>query len=140
VQSTFVAGIDTNAATILWAMSELVRNARVLNKAQAEVRAAVGGGGGGQVQPDDMAKLSYLRMVVKETLRLHPPAPPLPTAALTPSCAFLSTRGFRTSSDIAHRMVAAFVSMPATNADCTSRTICHICAHGHGVIDMINCY
>jgi len=74
VQSTFVAGIDTNAATILWAMSELVRNPRVLKKAQAEVRAAVGGGGA-QVQPDDMPKLSYLRMVIKETLRLHPPTP-----------------------------------------------------------------
>ncbi|PUZ75752.1 hypothetical protein GQ55_1G232500 [Panicum hallii var. hallii] len=71
--STFVAGIDTNAATILWAMSELVRNPRVLKKAQAEVRAAVGGGS--EVRPDDMPKLNYLRMVVKETLRLHPPTP-----------------------------------------------------------------
>ncbi|RCV06467.1 hypothetical protein SETIT_1G164900v2 [Setaria italica] len=71
--STFVAGIDTNATTILWAMSELIRKPRVLKKAQAEIRAAVGGGD--RVQPDDMTKLSYLRMVVKETLRLHPPTP-----------------------------------------------------------------
>ncbi|OEL13376.1 4-hydroxyphenylacetaldehyde oxime monooxygenase [Dichanthelium oligosanthes] len=71
--STFVAGIDTNAATIVWAMSELVRKPRVLNKVQAEIRAVVGGND--RVQPDDMSKLSYLRMVVKETLRLHPPTP-----------------------------------------------------------------
>ncbi|CAL5058160.1 unnamed protein product [Urochloa decumbens] len=71
--STFVAGIDTNAATILWAMSELVRKPRVLNKVQAEIRAVAGGSD--RVRPEDMPKLVYLRMVVKETLRLHPPTP-----------------------------------------------------------------
>uniref|UniRef100_A0A0D3HV01 Cytochrome P450 n=1 Tax=Oryza barthii TaxID=65489 RepID=A0A0D3HV01_9ORYZ len=71
--STFVAGIDTNAATILWAMSELARKPRVLKKVQAEIRAAVGVNG--RVQPDNITKLSYLRKVVKETLRLHPPTP-----------------------------------------------------------------
>jgi 4-hydroxyphenylacetaldehyde oxime monooxygenase len=70
-QSTFVAGIHTNTATILWVMSELIRKPCVLQKAQAEIRAAVGGGD--RVHPDDMPKLSYLKMVVKETLRLHPP-------------------------------------------------------------------
>uniref|UniRef100_A0A0E0MMX4 Cytochrome P450 n=1 Tax=Oryza punctata TaxID=4537 RepID=A0A0E0MMX4_ORYPU len=71
--STFVAGIDTNAAAILWAMSELARKPRVLKKVQAEIRAVVGENE--RVQPDDMPKLSYLRKVVKETLRLHPPTP-----------------------------------------------------------------
>lgn len=71
--STFIAGIDTNAATILWAMSELIRKPRVLKKVQAEIRAVAGGNE--RVQADDVSKLSYLRMVVKETLRLHPPAP-----------------------------------------------------------------
>ncbi|CAN6272748.1 unnamed protein product [Urochloa humidicola] len=71
--STFVAGIDTNAATILWAMSELVQKPRVLKKVQAEIRAVAGGSS--RVQSEDMPKLVYLRMVVKETLRLHPPTP-----------------------------------------------------------------
>uniref|UniRef100_A0ACD5WI61 Uncharacterized protein n=1 Tax=Avena sativa TaxID=4498 RepID=A0ACD5WI61_AVESA len=71
--STFIAGIDTNAATILWAMSELIRKPYVLKKVQAEIRAVVGRNG--RVQSDDVSKLSYLRMVVKETLRLHPPGP-----------------------------------------------------------------
>jgi 4-hydroxyphenylacetaldehyde oxime monooxygenase len=44
----------------------------VLIKAQAEVRAVVGADE--RVRPEDVSKLSYLRMVVKETLRLHPPA------------------------------------------------------------------
>jgi 4-hydroxyphenylacetaldehyde oxime monooxygenase len=73
VQSTFVAGIDTNAATIVWAMSELVRKPCVLKKVQDNIRGVVGDNK--SVQPDDMSKLSYLRMVVKETLRLHPPGP-----------------------------------------------------------------
>ncbi|KAL5218086.1 hypothetical protein ABZP36_018770 [Zizania latifolia] len=53
------------------AMAELTRNPRVLKKVQDEIRAVVGKKE--RVQHDDMRKLKYLRMVVKETLRLHPP-------------------------------------------------------------------
>ncbi|XP_037438808.1 4-hydroxyphenylacetaldehyde oxime monooxygenase-like isoform X2 [Triticum dicoccoides] len=71
----FLGGIDTSSVTILWAMSELMRKPRALKTAQEEIRAAVGGNGNGnRVQPDDLPKLAYLKMVVKETLRLHPPA------------------------------------------------------------------
>jgi 4-hydroxyphenylacetaldehyde oxime monooxygenase len=73
--NTFLAGIDGVAVTLLWAMSEMMRKPHVLRKAQDEVRVAVGAGAGGKprVEPDDMARLPYLKMVVKETLRLHPP-------------------------------------------------------------------
>jgi 4-hydroxyphenylacetaldehyde oxime monooxygenase len=71
-QDTFIGGIDTTSVTILWAMSELIRNPRVMKKVQEEIRAVAAGGQ--RVQPDDMPKLSYLKMVVKETLRLYPPA------------------------------------------------------------------
>jgi 4-hydroxyphenylacetaldehyde oxime monooxygenase len=57
---------------MLWAMSELIRKRRVLKKAQDEVRAVVGNNE--RVKPDDLPKLAYLKMAVKETLRLHPPA------------------------------------------------------------------
>uniref|UniRef100_A0A453R9Z7 Uncharacterized protein n=1 Tax=Aegilops tauschii subsp. strangulata TaxID=200361 RepID=A0A453R9Z7_AEGTS len=70
---TFVGGIDTSSVTILWAMSELIRNPRVMKKAQEEIRAAVGEQRA-RVQPDDLPKLNYLKMVLKETLRLYPPA------------------------------------------------------------------
>jgi 4-hydroxyphenylacetaldehyde oxime monooxygenase len=73
VMDTFIGAIDTNSVTILWAMSELIRKPRVLRKAQAEVRAAVGGNMP-RVDSDAAAKIPYLKMVVKETLRLHPPA------------------------------------------------------------------
>ncbi|KAF7033874.1 hypothetical protein CFC21_044947 [Triticum aestivum] len=69
---TFIGGSDTTSVTILWAMAELTRNPRLLKRAQDEIRAVVGVNE--RVRPDDLAKLVYLKMVVKETLRLHPPA------------------------------------------------------------------
>ncbi|XBI23009.1 hypothetical protein VPH35_063960 [Triticum aestivum] len=71
-QGTFIGGSDTASVTILWAMAELIRKPRLLKKVQDEIRSMVGGNE--SVQPDDLVKLAYLKMVVKETLRLHPPA------------------------------------------------------------------
>nr|WMB96355.1 CYP71E76 [Miconia microphysca] len=71
LMDTFIGAISTSSITMLWAMSELVRNPRVLKKAQDEIRNRIGKKP--RVESDDMAKLPYLRMVVKETLRLHPP-------------------------------------------------------------------
>ncbi|XP_002450982.2 4-hydroxyphenylacetaldehyde oxime monooxygenase-like [Sorghum bicolor] len=75
VLDTFLGAIDTSAVTILWAMSELIRKPPVLRKAQDEVRAAVGDNRP-RVDSDTgtAAKLPYLKMVVMETMRLHPPA------------------------------------------------------------------
>lgn len=54
-------------------MAELIRNLEVLKKAQDEIRGAVGNKE--RVEPDDLPKLKYLKMVVKETLRLHSVVP-----------------------------------------------------------------
>lgn len=56
-------------------MSELVRNPRTLEKAQAEVRQVLGGRKHKIEEADIDQKLDYLKYVIKETLRLHPPAP-----------------------------------------------------------------
>ncbi|KAL5713266.1 hypothetical protein ACHQM5_015358 [Ranunculus cassubicifolius] len=57
---------------MVWVMTELARNPDVMKKVQGEIRKSVGGKG--KVEESDIEKLHYLKMVVKETLRLHPPA------------------------------------------------------------------
>ncbi|KAI5580647.1 hypothetical protein BDE02_08G167900 [Populus trichocarpa] len=65
-------------------MAELVRNPRVMKKVQDEVRKCVGNKG--RVTESDIDQLEYLRMVIKETLRLHPPAPLLITRETMSHC------------------------------------------------------
>ncbi|RVX15120.1 Cytochrome P450 83B1 [Vitis vinifera] len=69
----FVAGTDTSAATVVWAMTELMKNPIVMKKAQEELRNLIGKKG--FVDEDDLQMLSYLKALVKETMRLHPAAP-----------------------------------------------------------------
>ncbi|RCV39937.1 hypothetical protein SETIT_9G011300v2 [Setaria italica] len=73
LSNVFTASVDTSSVTMVWAMAELMRRPAMLRKVQEEIRALVGDKE--RVQPDDMPKLRYLKMVVKETLRLHPAAP-----------------------------------------------------------------
>lgn len=69
----FAAGSETSSTVLAWAMSELVRNPRVLHKAQSEVRETFKGQE--RLTEDDMPRLSYLHLVIKEALRLHAPVP-----------------------------------------------------------------
>lgn len=69
----FSAGTDTSSTTIEWAMSEMIKNPRVMTKAQSEIRAALKGKN--RIEESDIQSLNYLKNIVKETLRLHPPGP-----------------------------------------------------------------
>ncbi|KAB2606985.1 cytochrome P450 71A6-like [Pyrus ussuriensis x Pyrus communis] len=55
-------------------MTELLRHPRVMNKLQKEVRGIVGSKTG-VLTEDDLVEMHYLKAVIKETLRLHPPLP-----------------------------------------------------------------
>ena len=68
-----MAGIDTTSSTVEWAMTELLQNPEKLTKAQTELRQLLGKYE--LIQEFDIKKLPYLQAVMKETLRLHPPAP-----------------------------------------------------------------
>nr|AGN04218.1 cytochrome P450 [Salvia miltiorrhiza] len=73
VLDMFIAGTDTSSITIEWAMSELIRNPSKLNKAQEEVRKVFDDKG--YIDEDKFDELKYLKLIIKETLRLHPPLP-----------------------------------------------------------------
>ncbi|CAL4937099.1 unnamed protein product [Urochloa decumbens] len=74
LSNVFTASVDTSSVTMVWAMAELIRRPAMLRKVQEEIRATVGADKA-RVHHDDMPKLRYLKMVVKETLRLHPAVP-----------------------------------------------------------------
>lgn len=69
----FAAGTDTTSSTLEWAMTELLRNPEKMAKAQTEIDQILGRDR--SIQESDTSKLPYIQAIVKETLRLHPPAP-----------------------------------------------------------------
>ncbi|XP_010555533.1 PREDICTED: inactive cytochrome P450 76AD1-like [Tarenaya hassleriana] len=69
----FTAGNDTTSSTLEWAMTELLRNPKAMSRAREELRENIGVGN--TVEESDTTRLPYLHAIVKETFRLHPPAP-----------------------------------------------------------------
>ncbi|KAL6012484.1 hypothetical protein ACLOJK_002973 [Asimina triloba] len=68
-----LAGTDTSAITLVWALSLLMNNPHVLKKAQEELDHHVGKDR--PVDDSDVKNLVYLQAIVKETMRLYPAAP-----------------------------------------------------------------
>ncbi|XP_022869236.1 premnaspirodiene oxygenase-like [Olea europaea var. sylvestris] len=75
----FAAGTNSSSSTVDWAMVELIKNPRVMAKAQAEVREIYKGRK--IIDDSDLQKLKYLKMVIKETLRMHTLVPLVPRAS-----------------------------------------------------------
>ena len=67
-----MAGTDTSSTGMEWLMAELVKNPRVMKKVQEEVRKVVGKKS--KIDLEDINQMSYFKCVIKENLRLHPPA------------------------------------------------------------------
>ncbi|TXG64646.1 hypothetical protein EZV62_011640 [Acer yangbiense] len=66
-------GTETVASAIEWAMSELMKSPEDLKKVQQELSNKVGLTR--FVHESDLENLTYLKICIKETLRLHPPIP-----------------------------------------------------------------
>ncbi|MED6192822.1 hypothetical protein PIB30_013713 [Stylosanthes scabra] len=71
IQDIFGAGGETSSTTIEWAMAEMIKDPRIMQKAQIEVRKIFDKSG--RVDETCINELKYLKSVVKETFRLHPP-------------------------------------------------------------------
>ncbi|GLJ23606.1 hypothetical protein SUGI_0447060 [Cryptomeria japonica] len=78
------AGTETSSTIVEWAMTELLRNPKVMARAQQEIELVVGRDR--IVRESDLVNLDYLQCVVKETLRLHPPVPLLLLHESTQGC------------------------------------------------------
>ncbi|KAM7481575.1 hypothetical protein LguiB_006158 [Lonicera macranthoides] len=77
IMDMFAAGTDTTHTVLDWATSELLKHPEIMIKLQNEVRQIAKGKS--SVTEDDLEKMQYLKLVIKETLRLH-----VPVALLVP--------------------------------------------------------
>ncbi|KAF5186949.1 Cytochrome p450 [Thalictrum thalictroides] len=73
ITEIFFAGSESSSTTIEWAFSEMMRNPRIMEKAQSEVRHVLRGKT--KIGQSDINKLNYMKLIIKETLRLHPVSP-----------------------------------------------------------------
>ncbi|GLU23896.1 hypothetical protein SLE2022_398710 [Rubroshorea leprosula] len=69
----FSGGSETSSTIVDWAMAEMLKNPRVLEKARKEVRTVFDRQG--DVDEAGVHELRYLTAMIKETLRLHPSFP-----------------------------------------------------------------
>nr|DAA64956.1 TPA_inf: cytochrome P450 family 71 subfamily CR polypeptide 6 [Sisymbrium irio] len=71
MKGTFVAAVESVALELEWLFSELIKHPNVLKKAQDEVKRVVGTKS--EITTNEIEQMHYLRCIIKETLRLHPP-------------------------------------------------------------------
>jgi cytochrome P450 len=74
----FLAGHETTASALTWSFFIASQQAAVPQRARAEIEALVGDG---PIEFEHTRRLTYLRNVFKETLRLYPPITFLPRVA-----------------------------------------------------------
>ncbi|XP_027174201.1 cytochrome P450 93A3-like [Coffea eugenioides] len=69
----FMAGTETVSVALTWTLAELINHPKVCQQLRDEITTVVGSKR--LFQESDVPKLPYLQAVVKESLRLHAPAP-----------------------------------------------------------------
>ncbi|XP_062106354.1 tryptophan N-monooxygenase CYP79A68-like [Humulus lupulus] len=72
VMELFLAGIDNSYNAAEWALSEMLNQPEMLEKATEEIDRVVGNGNDKLLQESDIPQLPYLVACAREALRLHP--------------------------------------------------------------------
>ncbi|KAK7506000.1 hypothetical protein BaRGS_00002722 [Batillaria attramentaria] len=75
VDTFLFEGHDTTASAISWAMFSLAEHPDIQAACQAEIDELMAGRQSDDILWDDLSKLPYLTMCIKEALRLHSPVP-----------------------------------------------------------------
>ncbi|KAL7098379.1 hypothetical protein ACP275_09G013900 [Erythranthe tilingii] len=66
------AATETSTTALVWIMTELIKHPKVMKKLQVEIR-DVAKGSKHRITDEDIQKMPYLKAVIQETLRCHPP-------------------------------------------------------------------
>lgn len=69
------AGTESIYVAMDWAMAELLKNPNKLNTLKTKIRDVISTRSTTIIKEQDLKEMHYLRAVIKESLRLHPPAP-----------------------------------------------------------------
>ncbi|KAL6552406.1 hypothetical protein OROHE_007770 [Orobanche hederae] len=83
-QTLILGGSYPVSIILVWALSLLLNNRHTIKRAQDELDTHVGRQR--QVKASDIQNLVYIQSIIKETLRLYPPAPLLPPRESTGDC------------------------------------------------------
>jgi cytochrome P450 family 89 subfamily A len=67
------AGTDTTSTALQWIMANLVKNQDVQSKLAQEIESIVGEDRAGEVREEELQQMPYLKAVIMEGLRRHPP-------------------------------------------------------------------
>lgn len=70
VLGMIIGGHETSSVALTWVWYELSRHPTVVERLHEELEAVLGDA---PIRPDDLPRLTYTRMIIDETLRLHPP-------------------------------------------------------------------
>ncbi|KAL8168284.1 hypothetical protein V2J09_009783 [Rumex salicifolius] len=72
LMTMLIAGHETTAAVLTWAVFLLAQNPSKMRKAQAEIDVVLGDG---KITLESLKKLQYIRLIIAESLRMYPQPP-----------------------------------------------------------------
>ncbi|XP_018439035.1 cytochrome P450 71A1-like [Raphanus sativus] len=71
MQGILIAAVDSTGLELDWLLADLIKHPQVMRKAQEEVQRVVGTKS--KISSNEIDQMHYLKCVIKETLRMHPP-------------------------------------------------------------------